>query len=208
MVARERIFSGRANSPFNRSCDSKGEPKQSFLIICEGEQTEPNYFNGFKLTSARVVAIGRGANTESLICEAIRIRDERKSNDDEFDQIWCVFDRDAHPKDQFNNAFQLAAKENIKIAYSNQAFELWYVLHFNFLDTGIDRRQYIEILTRELGRKYKKNSTEMYDLLLSKQSKAIQNATKLLSRYRASQPEKDDPSTSVHVLVSELNRFL
>ena len=30
--------------------------KQSFLIICEGENTEPDYFNAFRLTSASVKA--------------------------------------------------------------------------------------------------------------------------------------------------------
>ena len=31
--------------------------KQSFLIICEGENTEPDYFNAFRLTSASVKAL-------------------------------------------------------------------------------------------------------------------------------------------------------
>lgn len=33
--------------------------KQSFLIICEGENTEPDYFNAFRLTSASVKAVGK-----------------------------------------------------------------------------------------------------------------------------------------------------
>ena len=35
-------------------------PKKSFLIICEGENTEPDYFNAFRLTSATVKAVGKG----------------------------------------------------------------------------------------------------------------------------------------------------
>ena len=35
--------------------------KQSFLIICEGVNTEPDYFNAFRLTSASVKA---GKRTE------------------------------------------------------------------------------------------------------------------------------------------------
>ena len=34
--------------------------KQSFLIICEGVNTEPDYFNAFRLTSASVKALGSG----------------------------------------------------------------------------------------------------------------------------------------------------
>lgn len=37
--------------------------KQSFLIICEGENTEPDYFNAFRLTSANIKAVGQGIST-------------------------------------------------------------------------------------------------------------------------------------------------
>ena len=45
--------------------------KQTFLIVCEGEVTEPEYLNSFRLTSAYVKAIGKGMNTISLVKEAI-----------------------------------------------------------------------------------------------------------------------------------------
>ena len=35
------------------------EVKQSFLIICEGVNTEPDYFNAFRLTSANIKAVGQ-----------------------------------------------------------------------------------------------------------------------------------------------------
>lgn len=34
-------------------------------------------------------------------------------------------------------------------AWSNESFELWYYLHFQYLDTGISRSQYIEKIERE-----------------------------------------------------------
>ena len=34
------------------------EVKQSFLIICEGVNTEPDYFNAFRLTSANIGRFG------------------------------------------------------------------------------------------------------------------------------------------------------
>lgn len=48
--------------------------KQSFLIICEGVNTEPDYFNAFRLTSASVKALGKGLNTIKLVQEAIIIK--------------------------------------------------------------------------------------------------------------------------------------
>ena len=68
--------------------------KQTFLIVCEGEVTEPEYFNSFRLTSANVKAIGKGMNTVSLVKEAIAIRDIEKRRSRNYDQCWVVFDKD------------------------------------------------------------------------------------------------------------------
>jgi len=65
--------------------------KQTFLIVCEGEVTEPEYFNSFRLTSANVKAIGKGMNTISLVKEAIAIRDIEKRRSRNYDQCWVVF---------------------------------------------------------------------------------------------------------------------
>ena len=51
------------------------EVKQSFLIICEGVNTEPDYFNAFRLTSANIKAVGQGLNTVGLVQKAT---DERR----------------------------------------------------------------------------------------------------------------------------------
>lgn len=38
------------------------EIKQSFLIVCEGEKTEPDYFKAFRMTTATVKAVGQAMN--------------------------------------------------------------------------------------------------------------------------------------------------
>ena len=146
---------------------------------------------------------GIGANTSSLVQEAINLR-----NKETYDQVWCVFDRDSFPADNFNSALALAAANDISVAYSNEAFELWYLLHFHYYQTGITRASYIEKLSKLLQFKYEKNSEHMYDLLESKQPTAIRNAEKLLKEYSEFTPEKNNPSTTVHLLIKELNRFV
>ncbi|TWJ56183.1 hypothetical protein CHCC5023_1520 [Bacillus paralicheniformis] len=47
----------------------------------------------------------------------------------------------------------------------------------------------------------------MYNLLKSKQSTAIKNAKRLLESYTSQNPENNKPSTTVHLLVEELNKF-
>ena len=59
--------------------------KQTFLIVCEGEVTEPEYFNSFRLTSANVKAIGKGMNTISLVKEAIAHPEALKSQSQGWD---------------------------------------------------------------------------------------------------------------------------
>ncbi len=101
----------------------------------------------------------------------------------------------------------LAKRHNIKVAYSNEAFELWYLLHFNFVTSGLSRNQYKEKLSKQLSFIYEKSNPKIYDILLSEQAVAIKNAKKLLKRYPKSDPFEDNPSTSVHLLVQELNKY-
>jgi len=124
------------------------------------------------------------------------------------DQIWCIFDRDSFPSQQFNDALSLAGQKGIKVAYSNEAFELWYILHFEFLNTGITRAAYIAKLTKLLNKPYEKNSHEIYDLLEPWQATAIANAKRLLTTYNPSKPEQDNPSTTVHLLIEELRKYI
>jgi hypothetical protein len=173
--------------------------RQRFLIVCEGEKTEPNYFRGFRVPGKILDIRGVGYNTTSLVQEAIRLKDKG-----DYDQTWCVFDRDSFPAQNFNAAMQLAKNNNINVACSNEAFELWYLLHFDYHQSGISRSDYIEILNRKLGHKYFKNSETIYEELEGYQEVAIRNAERLLSIYDPLILERCNPSTLVHLLVKEL----
>jgi hypothetical protein len=85
---------------------------------------------------------------------------------------------------------------------------LWYLLHFNYHDTAMARRDYIEKLGELLGHSYAKKSETMYRELEGRQADAIRNASRLLAEYEHPNPVSDDPSTTVHLLVEELRRHL
>jgi hypothetical protein len=186
-----------------RQIDTR-ELRESFLIVCEGEATEPNYFNKFRLN--KLVVRGTGHNTASLVRKAIQLRNERQERGEAFDQVWCVFDKDSFSTQSFNQALALALarREQLEVAYSNEAFELWYLLHFAYHDSAMARNLYCNRLTAALGVQYQKNSEDMYDRLLNKQQDAIRNAERLLSQYDPPDPWNDNPSTTVHLLVKEL----
>lgn len=188
--------------------------RQRFLIVCEGEKTEPLYFKKFRVTSLVVDVKGTGFNTIGLVKKAISLRNEADTEKVEkgagkptYDQVWCVFDRDSFPVEYFNEAFQKAKNNGIKIAYSNEAFELWYLLHFHYFNTAITRQDYINILSEKLGHKYYKNSETIFDELVDKQIFAINNAKRLIEEYPLQQLHLNNPSTTVHLLVEQLNRF-
>jgi hypothetical protein len=184
-------------------------PATRILIVCEGEKTEKLYFQAFPVDT-KVIDVkveGTGRNTESLVREAIRLRQEAKIHGEPpYNQVWCVFDRDQFPKQQFNTAFSLAKRHNIHIVYSNEAFELWYLLHFEFWIHAAHRSQYAKRLSEYLQRPYDKADLSMYATLKAKQSAAIKHAKRLLADYPTFDPEANNPSTTVHLLVEELNK--
>lgn len=185
----------------------KRKTRSRFLIVCEGERTEPNYFKGFRLPKEIIDVRGIGANTVSLVKEAMELRDKDK---DKYDSVWCVFDRDSFPVRNFNEALQLAKRNNISVAYSNEAFEIWYLLHFHYYyhNAALHRTQYAGKIAAETGRPYQKNDPKMYDLLRGRMDDALRNARKLLTNYEPPNPVQDNPSTTVHLLVEELRKNL
>ena len=184
--------------------------KQTFLIVCEGEVTEPEYFNSFRLTSANVKAIGKGMNTISLVKEAIAIRDIEKRRNRNYDQCWVVFDKDDFADSDFNVAIQMAQANGFHVAYSNQAFEFWFLLHFNLYQGAIHRNRYAEMLTHLLGFKYGKtkgDSVRVFNVIYPKTRMAIDNAKNVLKAFDGSNPAKEESSTTVHQLVELLLLF-
>jgi RloB-like protein len=179
--------------------------RKTYLIFCEGEKTEPNYFRAFR-KGAKVKefwVLGTGSNTESLVKDAIKLR---KTDDYAvYDEVWCVFDKDSFTPQQFNTAIQQARSKNMKVAYSNEAFELWYLLHYEYCESALDRDSYKARLTNYLGRKYEKKDPNIYEILQSRQNEAIRNAKKLIQIHTSNSPAEHNPVTLVYQLVESLN---
>lgn len=174
--------------------------RERFLVVCEGEKTEPNYFDAFRVPKD-VKVVGTGYNTVVLVEEAIRLREGG-----DYDQVWCVFDRDSFPVDHFNQALQLAQSKGIKVAYSNECFELWYVLHCSYHQAATERHMYPALLSRLLGQPYSKSSPMIYGLLEDRMEVAIRNAERLHKNYIPHNPCRDNPCTTVYQLVRELRK--
>ncbi|MFA6101339.1 MAG: RloB family protein [Victivallaceae bacterium] len=202
--------------------------RRYYLIICEGAKTEPNYFKSLrkKLPTDIVRCIdisGTGTNTLSLLdCAESEYKKREKSQDPPYDKIWLVFDKDSFPPADFDNTIS-SAKSRTKpgkcdwdCAWSNEAFELWYLLHFSHHSSNLSRKQFKDKLEtamkKNLGKtiKYKKNDENMYSLLEQFQGAAIAHARKMLETQEALKipPSRMNPATRVHLLVEELTRYI
>ena len=177
------------------------------LIVCEGEKTEPNYFRCFPGNPEiydRIDIHGTGYNTISLVNEAIRLKNAALKKKEPYIEVWCVFDKDDFSFDQVRDATILAKDNQIKCAYSIEAFELWYLLHFNFYDAALSRKQYKEKLSELLGKTYNKNDEGMYKALNKLQSTAIKNAKRLYTQQHKKPFAEQNPITTIFWLVERL----
>lgn len=118
-----------------RRKDRQREQQPSFHIFCEGKNTEPLYFSQFPIPNIGHCK-GYGQTKLALVATALAYKRENRITKKSNDQIWVVFDYDydgklqPKQKEQYNNAIIKAEKNKIRWAVSNDAFELWYVLHF------------------------------------------------------------------------------
>ena len=187
------------------------DKKKYILIVCEGEKTEPNYFRSFPIPSKQVELFieGIGMNPSKIVQYALALKKEKENDMGfEIDSVWCVFDKDSFEKDDFTNAINRARAKGLKVAYSNESFELWYVLHFQYLSSQKSRNDLVRMLNSKLDGKYRKNDCSMYKKLQDKQGVAISNAQKLLKYHESISgivPQNNNPSTTVHELVMFLN---
>jgi hypothetical protein len=187
-----------------------------FLIVCEGEKTDPNYFRAFPKKAGKIVfdveLEGGGISTLKVVEKAIELRN---ASSQKYDRVWAVFDRDSFKASSFNNAILKAKANGIECAWSNEAFELWYLLHFHNRVTAMGRDDYkkaIELAVNDKIKKgkkhfqYRKNDPDMFTLLskIGSQDLAIRWAKELSAKIDGEKFANYNPNTQVYKLVEEL----
>jgi RloB-like protein len=213
------------DKPWNKKTQSSGYKidtipiNKTILIVCEG-QTEKLYFESFPVLGIRIRAIDlEGQAKLKLVQSTQEIIDN--ANED-YDEVWCVFDMDirrgADEFADFDNAITKALLLGYKVAYSNDAFELWFYLHFDYTDSQHLRSFYYKELGKRLGINYIKDGKK-YDFCLkiynilkidnnSSQEKAIERARLLYEQQTNLPYHQQNPNTKVFELVEELNKNL
>lgn len=180
------------------------------FIFCEDKKSAADYLRAFEVPREYVEVIVKGGagNTDTVVAVALKEREKLIYHRVPYAAIWCVFDRDSFPPQNFNRAFDLARPfHDVHVIWANECFELWYLLHFNLRVTPIGRNELISLLGKPscFGKKYQKANKGTFDALKDRLPTAIQNAKTLHSHYGGKpNPERDNPSTNVHFLVETL----
>ena len=186
-----------------RKITKRREVNNKILIVCGGK-TERLYLNKFNLELAQISIYAKldNRNPKAIVQTAIEMKS--KNN---YKQVWCIFDRDNFTC--FDEAIELGKKNDIRCVYSNQAYELWYVLHFERKEGSMDRKKYAEYISKKIGRKYSKTDENMYQTLKSKTNIAIQNAKigHQLKRKDGGKPSSWESCTNMYELVEELIKW-
>lgn len=116
---------------------SSAAQRFQILVFAEGIRTEVGYINHWlRANRDRVIvrfAQNQGSSPITLVENAITqkksdLREARKGRGDAFDEYWCVFDVDEHPR--LPEALALAAANEIKVALSSPCLEAWFLIHF------------------------------------------------------------------------------
>ncbi|RZJ89742.1 MAG: RloB domain-containing protein [Hymenobacter sp.] len=205
--------------------------KHLVLIVCEG-QTEKLYFETVFATLlsekvfVRPISAGRDplGVAEQAIAEREKLRSEAKK---EVDRVWLAFDKDdadrePGKKTRFMQAIQLAQDEKMQLAFSNEAFELWLLLHFAEVDATVplSRQELYELLAAAL-QLHPLFATNSYDHKKSKAANVLQavlelgdanlahgRAEALLAAHSGKPLLETNPSTRVHVLLHSLRGWV
>ena len=210
------------NKPWMKKPDREIKIRpEMHLIVTEGTDTEPAYFGAIQEIinkdypkKIQLKVFGMGDNTISLFEKAKRLA---KENPNGYRHVWVVYDTDDFPAEHIDRVVYFCAESSTEeveyhAVWSNQCIELWFLLHFGFMQSDIHRSEYWPKLTECLKKidagEYTKNRTDMYHILRPYMDTAIANAKSLDAINRGKTPSKAAPGTKVYELVEKLRPYL
>ena len=218
---------GTTNWRKKRKMEHLEKIEYRYYIFCEGEQTEPNYFKKFKeyITSNSIYKDLVLIEIEPCAADTLRVLEKAqeyiKTNDISKGHIWCVYDKDSFPAQNFNNVVQKINQINLAesdlhyhAAWSNECIEFWFILHFEYYTSNNHRTDYIKFLNERFSNlrigKYAKNMDSIFDILIKygNPKLAIKRARKIVNDSANQTPSYIAPGTKVYELVEELAKYL
>jgi hypothetical protein len=223
--AKELSLARRAAKPSREAC---ARPGDAFLIVTEGEVTEPVYFELLRESlqlSTVTVKIQPGSASypthviDSAATEVERLAKRRKRKEtainevEKYDHVWAVIDTDvAERKGIWPDIVQYAASKDVKLAHSTPCFEFWLLLHIQGYTTRADLLNGTlakNAVEKALGKEYSTNAETAKNIIptfLAKWPEAFVHAQRVRQHHLAANTKPPgNPSTEVDHLVCALN---
>lgn len=192
------------------------------LILCEGEKTEPNYFQEIanrinsQYRKERITVEGTKKGRLVLLDLA---QDRVKKSKIEYNHVWLVYDKDDFNKDEFDNtvhkieAINKKSKVKYHALWSNQCIEVWFLLHFIDLKVDVSREEYIDKINQNWKKNgiegtYAKNDIDIYNKLEKYQEVAIKRAKNIIKENKGVAPSKIAPASMVYEIIEKLKAYI
>jgi len=226
-MSNDNLHKRRNDERQRRKTDIKNQRKGTWLIVTEGEKTEPNYFeeaikdfnNGLNEDDKiKLDIMGQGMNTLSLAKSAeefVYEVDKYRNKTPIYSKVFVAFAKDSFNDTLFDEAIKFCENQGWIPLWSNEAFELWFMLHFYYNDAALSRNLYKEKIeeyfkANGLKYKYKKNDKDIYSLLKQYGSleKALERARKLhLEDHKNDKPSESNCCTTVYKFFEDLDEI-
>jgi len=218
----------RSNQESKRRKASR-KPYDRVLIVCEGEKTEPFYFEEIKvlleIDSANIEIDGTcGSSPISVVKHALSLFERDCASGDTYNKVYCVFDRDSH--ETYEQALEVVNQTNIRLIKAKKSteviftairsipsFEYWLLLHFITTTKPYERTerksagdQVIDDLKRYMPN-YKKTKKGIF--IKSKEDGTLEYAMAQSKRIFESAERSGNlnPSTNMHELIKYLKEL-
>jgi RloB-like protein len=195
----------------------RGQPTREryerILIVCEGEKTEPNYFDEIRqearIPTLHIRILHSQEGTQPL--QVVHSAEEEFKKTKQFEKVFAVFDRDDHTT--YANAIARAESLNgklkndegkqvlFKAIVSVPCFELWLLLHYANIQSYFHRREILHQLRTHIIN-YEKGQDGIYKLTKENLRVATERAQYLKKHF--SRIPGDEAYTDVDEIVGIL----
>jgi hypothetical protein len=184
--------------------------KKRILIVCEGANTEPQYFEQFVDAHRDAIVDVETAEAAGVPLSVVRAAKRLKNSAVsaakrvgnpylKYDSVWATFDVDEHP--HVSEALQMAKRNGVNVALSNPCFELWLILHLRDAP-GIIHRHAAQAMLKKFVANYDKNVD--YEVYRIGYEKAAERARRLDERAAEVGEPGRNPTTGIYKLTETI----
>lgn len=157
------------------------ERKPVILISFEGK-TEKKYFSHFGGRNYKYnleLAPGNQTDPINIVNRAINGIKENDIDIKNGDKVYCIIDTDMDSQNNktIEKAIALANKKGIKVITSSPCIELWFYLHFEYIQSPINNKEVLLKLKAKIPN-YEKGK-DIFEVICKNTNTAIKNAKKL-----------------------------